>query len=278
VGNVGNGMCEVFNAEGRITMTKILTPQEVEDLIGLAEAELNLCNEIERSFDAGGKPPDRLISFDQHIENTSQLYATYLSLRSVQKELTEKEAEKSQRDLAISDLKRELSEKEKEIEGWHGVVVDCERALKLEGTAESPLNSNLTNAVRDKIVECEGLKRILDKFTVEGNKQIDVLRSEVERLTKERDTYKDCMFQSDDKAEKRLQELTRYKKEILSAVKLLCTEDGFEDAMKTLYALIGVELKDLKVRTLTWDKLLKLYIDSTPSDCIVFSKEGIYEK
>lgn len=36
--------------------------------------------------------------------------------------------------------------------GWHDVVIECERILGLEGTAESPITSNLPNALRDIII------------------------------------------------------------------------------------------------------------------------------
>jgi hypothetical protein len=38
---------------------------------------------------------------------------------------------------------------------WHRTVVECERILALEGTADSGLTSNLPNAVRDLVVRTE---------------------------------------------------------------------------------------------------------------------------
>lgn len=69
----------------------------------------------------------------------------------------------------------ELEEAKKEPDGWHGVVVECERILKAVGTAEKPLTSNLPNLIRDRLqnlhraeeanaklaAECEGLRELL---------------------------------------------------------------------------------------------------------------------
>lgn len=70
----------------RPTMPKTLTPQEVDKLITGIELELQLMNETERECQPGGKPPDRMISFDQHVGNTSRLYRVVLTLRAAQKE------------------------------------------------------------------------------------------------------------------------------------------------------------------------------------------------
>ncbi len=51
----------------------------------------------------------------------------------------------------------------KELRGWHHVVIDCERAFRLEDTAESPLTSNLANICSDKRIEIERLQALEGK-------------------------------------------------------------------------------------------------------------------
>ena len=49
----------------------------------------------------------------------------------------------------ISALLHRAETAENEREGWHRVVIDCERAIGAVGTADSPLSANLQNLVRD---------------------------------------------------------------------------------------------------------------------------------
>jgi len=59
-------------------------------------------------------------------------------------------------------LARQMEERahraEAERDGWHRVVTGCERVLSLQGTAESPLRSDLENQVRDVKVERDALR------------------------------------------------------------------------------------------------------------------------
>lgn len=52
--------------------------------------------------------------------------------------------------VTIHELRADLASVTAERDGWHGVVVDCERIVGAVGTAESPLMSNLPNLLRDQ--------------------------------------------------------------------------------------------------------------------------------
>jgi len=75
---------------------------------------------------------------------------------------------------------------EKELKGWHGVVVECEKILKAVGTAERPLTSNLPNLIRDRL---QSLHRA-EEAVAELEKERDGLRKALSYLHERLTEYK----------------------------------------------------------------------------------------
>lgn len=64
----------------------------------------------------------------------------------------------------IAEQAKEIKQVSKERDEWHRVVKDCEKAFAAEGTAESPLMSNLANLCRNCRADRDALKAEVERL------------------------------------------------------------------------------------------------------------------